>query len=80
MSRRIDEGWSDDFSPWGGPSDPDDYRRWHLQDTLERIDAAEKLQQRGHSGHGWEGLQLRILAGRTPDQARADAHARYAPA
>lgn len=59
------------------PAAPADYRRWNLQDTLARIDDAEKLWRQGHSGHGWEGLRLGVLEGRTPDEARIQAHARY---
>ena len=60
------------------PASPEQYRRWNLEDRLAQIDAAEPLWRAGHSGHGWSGMLVRSLGGRTPDQARADAHARYA--
>lgn len=58
---------------------PEDYRRWNLEDTLAQIDESEKALARGCVAND-RCIHLARLAGRTPDQARADAHATYGAA
>lgn len=68
----------EDYKPWGEPSPPEDYRRWNLEDALTMIDTAERALTNG-CGMFERHCHLATLAGRTPDQARADARALYAP-
>lgn len=78
---RIDEALErrafPELEPVETPVSETQYVIWRHADTIRAIDEAEPLWRAGHSGHGWEGLKLGILAGRTPDEARAAARARF---
>ncbi len=69
-----------DFDPyWWDNSNAvtdEERRRWNLADTLAQIDESEQALARGCSAND-RCIHLARLAGRTPDQARADAQALY---
>lgn len=70
-----------DFDPywWDNSNAVTDAERraWNLADTLAQIDETEQALARGCVAND-RCIHLARLAGRTPEQARADAHARYA--
>lgn len=72
-----------DFDPyWWDNSNAvtdEERRAWNLTDALAQIDHAERSLEKGCNQFE-RCIHLASLAGRTPDQARADARALYGEA
>lgn len=71
-----------DYDPYwwetGNEVTEEERRRWNLADTLAQIDETERALTHGCNAND-RCIHLARMAGRTPEQARADAHARYGP-